>query len=76
MLILRGKIVILTMFAWVVPAGSVAGMCEDGAGGGGHEPDVQGQEVGGPDVFDSHSFGEELGEERANDSLGKNKLVQ
>lgn len=38
--ILKEEIAKLTVFAWVVPAGTITCVREDRAGGGGHEPKV------------------------------------
>ncbi len=38
--ILKEEIAGLTVFSWVVPAGTITCVREDRAGGGGHEPDV------------------------------------
>ena len=57
------------MLSRVIPAGTVACVCENGAGGSGHEPDVEDKEVSTPDVLDFEGFSKDLGQEGADEGL-------
>ena len=61
----------LTMLARIIPAGTVACVRQDGFGGSGHEPDVENQKVGAPDMVHSHCFGQYLSKEGTNEGLEK-----